>query len=254
MFIDIDRLMKMNVKAAQFVYRLSKAITMLMYLFLRDRISNKFAHLWIRSLLPGHTPLTDQVPWITFKAREWLESYLKLNMSVFEYGSGGSTIFLSKRVNRLISVEHDKGWYSCVSSVLSEEGISNCEYILCEPEKNISGETLFRGCRSYASKDKEYAGTSFEDYVKSIEKHPDESFDLVIVDGRARSSCLYHAISKIRLGGYLMLDNSERQEYNDAISLLADCRRRDFFGLGPRCLYLWQTSVWEIKSLDKYNK
>ena len=239
----------MNIKTIHFIYKLYKATKTVIPLLLRDPISIKFAHLWIRSLLPGHTPINDQFPWITFKAREWLESYLKPNMSAFEYGSGGSTIFLSRRVNRLISVEHDKGWYNQIFSVLFKEGISNCEYILCEPEKNISGEMLSYGCKSYTSKVKKYVDMSFENYVKSIEKYTDESFDLVIVDGRARPSCIPHAIRKIRLGGYLMLDNSERQEYNDAMSLLANYKRTDFFGLGPCLLSLWQTSVWKIKAI-----
>ena len=216
------------------------------YLLLREPSSIKFAHLWIRSLLPGHNALSDKVEWITFKAKAWMESYLKPDMSVFEYGSGGSTIFLSSRVNTLISIEHDRSWYRKVSGALSKEEISNCEYILCEPEKKISGTMFSCNCKNHASALRRYAGMSFEKYVKSIEKYPNGSFDLVIVDGRARSSCIFHALSKIRSGGYLMLDNSERERYSEAISVLADYKRTDFFGIGPYNIYLWRTSVWEI--------
>jgi hypothetical protein len=217
------------------------------YLLSREPSSIKFAHLLIRSLLPWHNALNDKVQWITFKAKAWVESYLKPNISVFEYGSGGSTIFLSRRVNTLISIEHDKSWYKKVCSALSKEKISNCEYILCEPEKKISGAMFSYDCKTYASELRKYAGMNFEKYVKSIEKYPDGSFDLVIVDGRARSSCIRHALSKIRPGGYLMLDNSERQRYSDSISLLAGYKRTDFFGIGPYSTYLWQTSVWKIE-------
>jgi len=168
-------------------------------------------------------------------------------MSVFEYGSGGSTIFFSKRVNKLTSVEHDKKYYRQVSSVLSEERISNCKYILCEPEKNISGEMPPYGPKSYTSTLKEYVDMSFENYVKIIEEYQDGEFDLVFVDGRARLSCILHSLRKIRHGGYLILDNSERQEYDDAKSFLVDYKRTDFFGIGPYSLELWQTSVWELK-------
>ena len=234
----------MNIKAInKAIKRATKAVIHLLH----NPYSIKFVPLWIRSLLPGHTALSDQVPWITFKAREWLDSYLKPYMYVFEYGSGGSTIFLSRRVNKLISIEHDKGYYSKVSSVLSKEGISNCEYVLSEPEKNISGGMLSYCLKSYTSTAIKYTGMGFENYVKNIEKYPDGSFDLVIVDGRARSSCIPHTLSKIRPGGYLMLDNSERHQYQDAVSLLADYKRIDFFGIGPYYTNLWQTSVWRIE-------
>ncbi|HEY83015.1 MAG TPA: class I SAM-dependent methyltransferase [Dehalococcoidia bacterium] len=210
----------------------------------RDFDSLQSVHLWLRSLLPWHTPLSDEAPWIPFKARKWLESYLKPDMTVFEYGSGGSTIFLAQRAKELISIEHDKEWYNLVSSALRKKGISNCKYFLHEPEK-IFGETPSYGCQSYTST--RMKGFSLMNYVKSIERYQDGSFDLVIVDGRARASCVFHALNKIRDGGYLMLDNSARQEYDEAKSLLADYKRTDFSGLTPYSTSLSQTSVWEIK-------
>ena len=81
---------------------------------LRHPHSIQFAHSWRVSFLPGHNPLRDQMPWVTFKARTWLEAYLKPDMFVFEWGSGGSTLFIAKRANKLISVEHDMGWYDRV--------------------------------------------------------------------------------------------------------------------------------------------
>jgi len=220
---------------------------------LRDPGSIKFAHLWIPPLLPSQFPLSDKVPWITYKAIAWLKSYFKPNMFVFEYGSGHSTIFISRRVYKLISVEHDRAWHSRVSSMLSKEAISNCEYILCEPEYKISAEVASYGYNSYTSAVTEFAGMSFEKYVKIIDKYPDESFDLVIVDGYARASCIAHAITKIRHGGYLLLDNSEEEKYNSVKSLLACYKRTDFFGAGPYLSFLWQTSVWEIKFVDSFN-
>ncbi|MDP2056339.1 MAG: hypothetical protein Q8K35_01095, partial [Thiobacillus sp.] len=70
-----------------------------------------YALRWLHSLLPGHSPLYDEVPWITFRAIDWLDTYLKSDMSVFEYGAGGSTLYLAKRVRNVVSVEHDEGFY-----------------------------------------------------------------------------------------------------------------------------------------------
>jgi len=91
------------------------------HLLLHETFSITFAHLWINSLLPGHNALNNKVQWMTFKAKVWMESYLKPDMFVFDYGSGDSTLFLSRRINTLISIEHDKSWYRKVSSVISKE-------------------------------------------------------------------------------------------------------------------------------------
>lgn len=80
--------------------------------------------------------------------------------------------------------------------------------------------------------------------MKSIDAFPDRSFDLIFVDGRARSSCIFHARNKVKPGRFLMLDNSERNYYSFGKELLIDWERKDFFGPGPYGRYFWQTTIW----------
>ena len=49
--------------------------------------------------------------------------------------------------------------------------------------------------------------------MKQIDQYPDEYFHIVVVDGRARPSCISHALKKVKKGGYLIVDNSERDYY-----------------------------------------
>ena len=49
----------------------------------------------------GNTPLESGKPWITFAAIEFLEKTLSNNDRVFEYGTGGSTIFFEKELKEL---------------------------------------------------------------------------------------------------------------------------------------------------------
>jgi hypothetical protein len=210
-----------------------------------DPRSMRFAGQWLRSMLGGHTPLGDQVPWVNFWAREWLESYLKPEMTVFEYGSGGSTVFVARRVRKLISVEHDPQWYRAVVEALAGHGILNCEYELVEPEPIPSGEMPQYGCRSYTSTTERYRGLTFEPYVRRIDRRTDDSLDLVLVDGRARASCVAQAMPKIRPGGYLMLDDAERPFYRDAIVLLAGRKQTDFVGIVPYLSRVRRTTVWQ---------
>jgi len=100
-----------------------------------DFESIKLINEWLPTLLQDHSPLNDEIPWLTLKAIKWLEKNLKPNMTVFEYGSGGSTIFIAKRVSKIVSVEHDSFWYNKVLEVMKEKSIYNCKYILLEPDE-----------------------------------------------------------------------------------------------------------------------
>ena len=202
-----------------------------------------FVYLWFRYRLRGG-PLDNKIPWITFRAFKWLKHYLRPNMVIFEYGSGGSTIFISKKAKEIISVEHDRNWYKDVARALYKEKISNCKYVLREPVNIADKKNHSYNYKNYTSVT--MPGVSFEDYVKTIEKYPDKNFNLVFIDGRARASCIFHAIPKVRPKGYIMLDNSDRWIYEEAISLLSKYKREDFFSIGPINIAMWKTSIWRI--------
>jgi hypothetical protein len=219
----------------------------LTHLISKPKIIN-FIVPWITSNLdPNGSAIKDAVPWITFEAKEWIDAFLVQNcgkeMTVFEYGSGGSTIFFTQRFSRVISVEHNPEWYGVVRKILQRENASNCKYLLKEPQP-FSGYSVSDAAdpQSYASH--EYEGMSFEAYVKSIDTYPNKSFDLVFIDGRARPSCILHARNKLKSGGIIILDNAERDYYSLGKGLLRDWGRMDFYGPGPYGRYFWQTSIF----------
>jgi hypothetical protein len=87
------------------------------------------------------------------------------------------------------------------------------------------------GHASYLSTDREFSSEKFVEYVRMIDSYPDRFFDLVAIDGRARSSCVVHAVSKVKQGGYLLWDNTERSEYQDAMRFVpVDWERIDLVG------------------------
>lgn len=214
--------------------------------------STKFFFPWLLSVLPGRSALKDNVPLIPFEARKWLIDYLKPNMSVFEYGTGGSTIFISKRVKELISVEHDKYWYHLVRDKIAKENIVNYKILLKEPEPGIFDKVDYSNPESYLSSLPKYRGMNFKSYATTIQEFPDESFDLVFIDGRARPSCIANALAKVRPGGYLMLDNSDRKHYFQGKNLLTKWRSKRFYGIGPYTTSFWETTVWR-KPNKHYN-
>ena len=55
------------------------------------------------------------LPWYTYPAIEYLGQFYLRNMTVFEFGSGFSSLFWAKRAKKIVSVEHDKEWLKCVT-------------------------------------------------------------------------------------------------------------------------------------------
>lgn len=168
---------------------------------------------WYSLQKTGQSPVDLQIPWLPFAAIDFLKKWLHKEMVVFEYGSGGSSLFFASRVKQLYSVEHDAAWFAAVQKTIGKKNIRNLSYTLMSPEpvspilNDCGNPDLYRSCM------KEYKDFSFEKYVKSIDQYPDLFFDMVIVDGRARPSCIKHALPKIKRKGILLLDNANRSYY-----------------------------------------
>ena len=84
---------------------------------------------------------------------------------------------------------------------------------------------------------------SFFDYASFIDQYPDNYFDLILIDGRARPSCFMHAAAKVKHGGYVVLDNAERVSYAyvEETALKLGFEVQEFWGPGPYNDYCWRT-------------
>lgn len=165
-------------------------------------------------------------------------------MRVFEYGSGGSTLFFLDRVGEVVSVEHDKAWYEKLSRIIKKEAVAGFTYILKAPKPLASRAAKHNYFRSLNSPEK-----SFEAYVKAINKYPDGYFDAVVVDGRARAACVREAYPKIKNKGLLVLDNSDRKEYFETFIFMKKRQQavHNYFGLLSYGTPLVQTTIWVVK-------
>jgi hypothetical protein len=213
----------------------------------------KYYFEWLNLQKKGRNPLDDEQAWITFEARDYLNNIIKPNMRVFEFGSGGSSLYFAKNVSELISVEHNAEWFSMVQKRTQINKIENFTGFLKPPVlmDSIIVNPNYANPDTYLSSDENYANQySFFDYATSIDKFPDEYFDIVSVDGRARPSCLKHCFSKIKQHGYLMLDNSDRKYYTELLQIELQAFEKVFekFGPGPYNKGFWATSFYKKKS------
>jgi hypothetical protein len=204
---------------------------------------------WFAILKMSKPPIEIGLPWISLPALQFLDKTLIRGMQVFEWGCGGSTLFYAKKGASVISVEHSLEWSKLVADRLLLGKYTDCSvHHVCPQAVEFPDETKDM-CPSYLSTDSKFHGKTFLEYVCTIDAYPDKFFDLVAIDGRARSSCVVHAVSKVKPGGYLLWDNTERPEYQDAMRFVpGDWRRFDLVGPIVCGETFSCTTVWHAKT------
>lgn len=114
------------------------------------------------------------IPWMSTEEINLIESFLKPNMTMLEWGSGGSTIKFSQKVSKYYSIEHVKDWYTKVNKELVNLKLDNkVNNFLIEPDYPRTLPTKYREFKTYI------------EYVDQL----NIMFDVVLIDGRARAQC-----------------------------------------------------------------
>jgi hypothetical protein len=156
------------------------------------------------------------IPWCTYPYISFIGPRLKNTFSVFEFGSGNSTKWLSKRVADITSIEHDKVWFDKLQNTMP----SNVQLIYKELTPN--GE--------------------YANYIKGTGK----KYDIIVVDGRDRINCVKNSVDSLSDNGVLVLDNSNVPDYSEAIQFLMDnnFKRLDFHGMFPIITISGSTTIF----------
>jgi hypothetical protein len=172
---------------------------------------------WLESLCQGRPVGSDgrPVPWLAAPAIEFLDARLPPGASVFEWGSGNSTLWWAERAAAVHAVEHDAGWASDMARQLP-------------PHARVVHRPQGPG------------------YAAEIHAFPGAHFDVVVIDGVSRAECAAAAPEHVKPAGMIVYDNSDREAERDGIARLdaAGWLRIDFFGLTPGNLYRNCTSVF----------
>lgn len=76
----------------------------------------------MRSLREGKPVNEDgrEVPWMNYPVIRFLEGRFMKDFQLFEFGSGYSTLFYARLVQRVTSVEHDSEWLRVVKKIVPE--------------------------------------------------------------------------------------------------------------------------------------
>jgi tRNA A58 N-methylase Trm61 len=83
------------------------------------------------------------------------------------------------------------------------------------------------------------------EYSRAIQKFQNR-FDVVVVDGRDRVNCVKNCLPALKPSGVVILDNSERPEYSEALTFLAvnGFKRIEFVGFYPIVNVKGETTIF----------
>jgi hypothetical protein len=144
-----------------------------------------------KSLFNKKLPIDHKLPWWSFRAIDYADEVFP-GKSIFEFGTGGSTIRYASVCKSVTSVEDNEDWLKIVQAKANEANISNVSLIyhyfnFDQPTSFISSEYL----RSYDGS---------------------KGYDVVIIDGqdqtfRERIECFKYVEPTIKAGGIIVVDD-----------------------------------------------
>ena len=199
------------------------------------------------------------LPWFTFGAIEFLNQIIWAEASVFEYGAGYSTLWWQCVVNSVISVDHDPQWLLELQPKLQKHALVELvqenatvpeiakpliSRFMARPRRTIwnyeTAKVIRRGLE-----DEQFYG-----YAARILEYK-KCFDFVVIDGMARRLCAEFAVNCVSEKGVIILDNSNRRDYDAAFDILneAGFKQIPFWGLVPGANFLTCTSFF-VRSLN----
>lgn len=184
---------------------------------------------------------------MAYDAVDYLTTQIQPGWKVFEWGSGGSTLYWLSCGAAVISVEHDREWYEIVRRQLPPDAPVEYRFIPPEPPANTDFDAEFDPSdpSRYHSNHAPLRWHTFHRYASQIDGFPERYFDLVVVDGRARPSCLVHAVSRVKAAGLLVLDNADREYYlTHTRELLAQFQLNRFVSATPTLPFESTTDVY----------
>ena len=156
------------------------------------------------------------IPWMNYGVIDLLEQRLNKDLSLYEYGSGNSTLFFASLVKDVTAVECDRGWYEYVSGSMP----ANVNMILLDPY-------------------------DLKQYLQIVREQPTK-YDVIIVDAADRVDCMLDAPDSLTERGVIILDDSEREDYRSGIETLRTngFKVLPFNGMKPGGLRAYGTTVF----------
>jgi hypothetical protein len=156
----------------------------------------------------------NPVPWLSLPIVSFLSERLNNNLKMFEFGCGNSTRYFSKMLKRVDSIEHHQVWFDKIRSKLPSNA-------------NVHFYKL---------------GSDYENAANDF----DESFDIILVDGRNRVESCRKSINALSDQGVIIFDDFQRKQYRVILPELIQqgFRELPFWGMGSGSIHTKCTSIF----------
>lgn len=128
----------------------------------------------------------NPIPWLAPNVIARLEEIVKPVFRVIEHGCGGSTLWFSSRVASVLATDNNEKWREKINAKLDK-----------------SRAQVF---------------ASFGE-IHPVEMADADKFDLLLIDGEPledRIQWIENAVKTVKAGGYVVLDNANREIFADA--------------------------------------
>jgi predicted O-methyltransferase YrrM len=144
-----------------------------------------------KSLLNNKLPLDHALPWWSFRAIEYADKLFP-GKTIFEFGTGGSTVRYADVCKSITSVEDNQDWLKIVRNRLDAKKVGNSNLIFCHFD--------FGHPEGFAE----------SAYLASYDGG--KQYDVVIIDGqdisfKERLTCFKHVEPTIKAGGVIVIDD-----------------------------------------------
>ena len=160
--------------------------------------------------------LGNAIPWWSYGVTAFIAERLQKDMTVLEFGSGNSSIWIAGKVKRLVTLENDASWARYIKSSMP----SNVILIeLDDPEKlhGVVGAELF---------------------------------DVLVIDPLAdRINCAKAGIPYLKEDGVVIWDNTDGSDWPEIKSLMIEFGFKEisFSGLAPQEVSEDRTTIFYKK-------
>lgn len=142
----------------------------------------------------------EKMPWLNYEIISFIKKQPK--MEVIEFGSGGSTLWFARNNFFILSIEHSLSWKNQVYTWCKDENLSSLvdlHYVHADPNKQNDAEK----------------------YLKPFHQRKIKGPFCILVDGIFRNQCLLACLPLIQSGAIMILHDSNREEYQEAIQVCA---------------------------------
>lgn len=183
-------------------------------------------NLWFKDRILRKSTIDSAFPWINYSTIQFMHNIVSKDTKVLEFGAGGSSLFFLERKTNLISIEHEAEWIN-------------------EVQKRASQKQLMRWSHHLISSNKPNSRVPLpDDYLYPLKSIVDSSIDLVVVDGRHRVESVKRAMTKVKPGGCLILDNSDRPEYAETFELLLTWTLLETYSITNCSEFVTPAAIW----------